>query len=585
MKLIKLNNLRFSYKTPDLKIQKLSQVIRQYTTKTAWGLDIGGHVLKAVKITKRGNELFVEDVCIIEYPPIPPTTNSLQSSCISDAIKAFLEKYNVSWRDNILVSVPGQLVLSRFLSIPPVNKKQLKNIIGYEVKQQIPFDVKDIVWNYHQINKKYSGTENIEIGLFASKRATLDNILSNITPFHLKLRVLQVTPLAICNFVYYDRQVDGLVLIINVETDNTDLIIIDGMNYWLRSIPHYLVDLELVKEIQRSTEYYKSINKDAINIKTILLMGSAFKDPHNIKFISDNFDYEVKLIKTLNNIKLSNKIDTKYFEENLLNLCVALGLAIQGVSSGLINTNLLPKEQIRAVELFNKRPYAIATLGCLAISFIVQLYGLHVQTSRINNSFSQHQNLLQSLKDLEKKYNNTNSNTQKSKSALELISSIDSNRFFWMEMLDKLCSLLPSNVTVSSMQSQWIDSNSTSTGNVAGQHGFFQPKRVETPLKTGTSNKVLLIVINGKSEEPSIGFIEEHILKPIQSLKLFDQKVPAFKNVEIVRDSCRQIDYKDKRGACIIFEIRWIVKTGEEILQETQSATSTPESSAQPAKS
>jgi type IV pilus assembly protein PilM len=564
---------------------KLIKLNKQYTTRTAWGLDIGAHVLKAVKITKRQNELFVEDVGIIKYSSIPSTSNSLQSSYISDAIKAFLEKYNVSRKDNILVSVPGQLVLSRFFSVPVVNKKQLKNIIGYEVKQQIPFDVKDIVWNYHQINKKYSGTENIEIGLFASKRATLDNILSNITPFHLKLSALQVTPLAICNFVCYDRQVDGPVLIINVETDNTDLIIIDGMNYWLRSIPHYLVDLELVKEIQRSIEYHKSLNKDTINIKAVLLMGSAFKDPRNIEFISNNFDYEVKLIKTLNNLKLSNKIDTKYLEGNLLDLCVALGLAIQGVSSGWINTNLLPQEQIRAVELFNKRPYAIATLGCLAISFIVQLCGLHVQTGRINNSFSQHQNLLQNLNDLEKKYNNINSDTQKSKSALEHISSIDSNRFFWMEMLDKLCSLLPSNVTMGSMQSQWVDSNSISTRNVARRQEFFQPKRAETPLKAVTSNKVLLIVINGKSEEPSMGFIEEHILKPIQSLTLFDQKVPAFKNVEIVRDSCRQIDYKDKRGACIIFEIRWIVKTREEILQETQSLTSTPESSAQPAKS
>ncbi len=585
MKLTKLNNLRFSYKTPNLRIQKLSQVIRQYTTKTAWGLDIGGHVLKAVKITKRQNELFVEDVDIIEYSSIPPTTNSLQSSCISDAIKIFLEKYNVSWRDNILVSIPGQLVLSRFFSVPAVTNKQLKNIIGYEVKQQIPFDIKDIVWSYHQINKKYPETENIEIGLFASRRATLDNILSNITPFHLKLSALQVAPLAICNFVCYDRQVDGPVLIINVETDNTDLIIIDGMNYWLRSIPHYLVDLELVKEIQRSIEYHKSLSKDTINIKAVLLMGSAFKDPRNIEFISNNFDYEVKLIKTLNNLKLSNKIDTKYFEGNLLDMCVALGLAIQGVSSGWINTNLLPQEQIRAVELFNKRPYAITTLGCLAISFIVQVCGLHVQTGQINNSFSQHQNLLQNLKNLEMKYNNINSKTKENKSALELISSIDSNRFFWIEMLDKLCSLLPSNVTMGSMQSQWVDSNSISTRNVDGRQEFFQPEKAETPLNAGTSNKVLLIVINGKSEEPSMGFIEENILKPIQSLTLFDQKVPAFKNVEIVRDSCRQIDYKDKRGACIIFEMRWIVKTREEILQETQSLTSTTESSAQPAKS
>ena len=77
--------------------------------------------------------------------------------------------------------------------------------------------------------------------------------------------------------------------------------------------------------------------------------------------------------------------------------------------------------------------------------------------------------------------------------------------------------------------------------------------------------------IKGESKEPTISFIEEHILKPIKDLSLFDQKVPAFKKVEIVPGSCRQIEHKDDRGTRICFEIRWIVKPQDEIRTEPES--------------
>ena len=77
--------------------------------------------------------------------------------------------------------------------------------------------------------------------------------------------------------------------------------------------------------------------------------------------------------------------------------------------------------------------------------------------------------------------------------------------------------------------------------------------------------------IKGESSEPRMGFIEENVLKPIQKLTLFDQRVPAFKNVEIVPGSCRQVDRKNGGEGCISFEIRWIVKSQDEIQSETQS--------------
>lgn len=88
--------------------------------------------------------------------------------------------------------------------------------------------------------------------------------------------------------------------------------------------------------------------------------------------------------------------------------------------------------------------------------------------------------------------------------------------------------------------------------------------------KPAASQKLLLMGLKGESREPSMGFIEEHILKPIQKVILFDQKVPAFKNVEIVPGSCRQVEYSNGWGGYISFEIRWVVKSYNEIQSETE---------------
>ncbi|HHT9144838.1 MAG: pilus assembly protein PilM [Candidatus Brocadiaceae bacterium] len=572
--MIKLRQLRFAPKIRGFDTQKLSQALKHYRAKTAWGLDIGSHALKAVKITQTSGALLIEDADIIEYPVFKPDVNFLQSQHIKEAIQIFLAKHHIAKTDNVLVSIPGQFVLSRFTTVPPVDKKQLKDVVSYEAKQQIPFDLKDIVWDYQQLSEQVPATEGIEIGLFASKRTTLDQILTNIVSLMPGLTALQVSPLAIANLIFFDRQVDGPSIIINIETENTDIVVVDSLHLWLRSITLSTVDADLVKEIQRSMEYYKSLTKEEVHFKSILLMGNRFKDANNVKFITDNFTYEVKVLKTLNNLKLSDKINPDFLNENLVNMGVALGLALQGLGAGRININLLPLEQIKAAEISRKKPYAMATLCCLALILVIQYIGLHIRINHLRDSNNYHQNVLQNIKELEKKYKSAETLAQTYKSALDLVSSIDASRFFWMEALDKLLSLIPQNVAITSINSSWLSADTLQTKDAEKQttkSNFFQAKKASEPAKPGSSKKLLLMGIKGESKEPRMGFIEENVLKPLQKLSLFDQKVPAFKNVEIAPGSCRQIDRKNDREGCISFEIRWIVKSQDEIQSETQS--------------
>ncbi|MFN3533228.1 MAG: pilus assembly protein PilM, partial [Candidatus Brocadia sp.] len=502
---MKFRHLHIPTKIRSFGVQKLSHTLAQYRTKTAWGLDIGGRVLKAIKITWTSGRLLVEDMDIVEYSALPSDVNFLQSPGIKEAIQTFLAKHHIARTDNVILSIPGQFVLSRFTTIPPVDKKQLKNIVSYEAKQQIPFDLKDVVWDYQQLTGQVPGTESIEIGLFAAKRVTLDQLLTNVSPLGSRLTAIQASPLAISNFIFFEKQIDGLTIIINQETENTDLIIIDDRYFWLRSIPISTVDTDLVKEIQRSMEYYKSLTKEAVHFKTLFLMGNKFKDPLNVKYIADNFAYEVKVLKALNNLELSGNISPAYFSGNVLLLGVALGLALQGIGLGRIKINLLPQELIRATEISKKKPYAIATLGCLALSLIIQYCGFHIQISRLHDSGDRHQKVLQDIKELERRYKNAANLAQTSKSALDLISSIDSARFIWMEVLDKLLSLIPDNVSITSIQSSWIDAAALKTEGATKQtpSGSSQTKKPAAPAKSGTSKKLLLMGIKGESKEPS----------------------------------------------------------------------------------
>ncbi len=577
---MKLPYIHMRLKKPDFLISKASRAFKQNKIINVWGLDIGGEALKAVRIVQTIDGMCIDDVDIIDYKAIPHDVTFLQSTGIQEAIQTFLTRHTITKNDKIVVSIPGQFVLSRFITVPPVDKKQLKNIVSYEARQQIPFDLKDIVWDFQQLSEQLPDAEGIEIGLFASKRTTVDHIVTNISPLKPYLGALQVSPLAIANFVLFDQQVDGPTIIVNGEAENTDIIIVDNQHLWLRSIPIFTVDASLMKEIQRSMEYYKSLTKEDVLFKNLLLMGNKFKDPAAVKYITDNFIHEVKFLKTLNILKVSQKIPPACLDENLSNFGIALGLALQGMGFGSLRINLLPQEYAKELEISRKKPYAVAALGCLALAIIIQYAGSRMQIAHLRKSNDYHQKILNKVEDFEKNYKNLETLAQTNKSLLDLVSSVDSSRFFWMEATDKLLSVIPGNVSVISIQSSWIDADAlkyitesargAETARQQTSAAFFQAKKPSALVKAGVSKKALLMGIKGESREPSKSFIEEHVLKPIQNLSLFDQKVPAFKNVEIVPGSCRQVD-KEGIGSYICFEIRWIVKSSDEIQQETKS--------------
>jgi len=57
--------------------------------------------------------------------------------------------------------------------LPPVETKKIPDIVRYEARQQIPFDLNDVVWDYQRMGGgavEEGFALETEVGLFAMKR-------------------------------------------------------------------------------------------------------------------------------------------------------------------------------------------------------------------------------------------------------------------------------------------------------------------------------------------------------------------------------------------------------------------------------
>ena len=103
------------------------------------------------------------------------------------------------WRSR----VSGQSGLARFIKLPPVESKKIPDIVKYEARQQIPFALEDVVWDYQQMaggSEEDGFALETEVGLFAMKR---DQVYRALKPFEdagIEVDIMQLTPLAIYNY-------------------------------------------------------------------------------------------------------------------------------------------------------------------------------------------------------------------------------------------------------------------------------------------------------------------------------------------------------------------------------------------------
>ncbi|QDT68165.1 Competence protein A [Planctomycetes bacterium MalM25] len=394
----------------------------------AWGIDIGQSALKALRCRPHESDdgrLVVEAFDYIEYPKLLSQPDADPEELVREALATFLERNELKG-DRVAVSVPGQAGLARFIKLPPVEAKKIPDIVKYEARQQIPFQLEDVVWDYQPLaggSQDEGFALETEIGLFAMKRDQVARSLDPLTRAGVEVDYIQLAPLALYNYCCFDNLPDQSetvydpenpppsVAVLSLGVDTTDLVITNGFRVWQRSIQiggsHFTKALtkelkltfskaehlkknaakaedpkavfqamrpvfsDLVAEIQRSIGFCTSNNAWAQEISEIIAVGNAMKLPGLQRYLAQNLEAPVKPIEEFEALAGGSVTAQPVFQQNHLSFPVAYGLCVQALDRAGMSTNLLPDEIITQRLIRAKKPWAVAAAAALMLGLAV----------------------------------------------------------------------------------------------------------------------------------------------------------------------------------------------------------------------
>lgn len=390
--------------------------------RSVWGIDIGQSALKALRCryVPETGRLQADAFAFIEYPKILSQPDAEPVELVREALSQFVSRHSVKG-DKVALSVSGQNGLAKFIKLPPVEPKKIPDIVKYEAKQQIPFDLKDVIWDYQQLSGGSSEggySTDTEVGLFAMKRDQVYRALAPLQAAKIEVDLVQLSPLAVFNALLFDQKEllgDGTesTVIVSMGTDTTDLVITNGQRVWQRSIPtggsaftkaltkemkltfakaeHLKRNVaqspdgkaamaamkntfqDFASEINRSLNYYRNIDKKA-SITRFVGLGNPFRLPTLQKFLASQLEKPFDVITNFSRMDGAEVVNDPTFQANLASFAVCYGLVAQGVGQSRVFTNLVPKELVADRMIREKKPWAVAGLAAVMIGCMANYY-------------------------------------------------------------------------------------------------------------------------------------------------------------------------------------------------------------------
>ena len=397
---------------------------------TVWGIDIGQAGLKALQL--RYNEASQQVIAVgfdfIQHPKILSQPDAIPAELIKEALTTFLTRNAASLKGaQIGFVVPSNTSIVKFIQLPPVEASKVGDIVKYEARQQIPFDLNDVIWDWQTMGggiQEGGYMLDSEVGLVAMKKEALQHHLRPFNDLKMEIDTIQAVPLAMFNFMSFDQfgqrvadpvvERDGYTVLLDMGADTTTMLVSNGRKIWQRNIsiggnqftraltkemkltfaksehlkcnatkapdPKAVFQAlrpvfnDYVSEIQRSIGFFSSVNRDA-KIEKILAIGNGFKLAGLQKFLQQNLQYDVERVETFAGLAGDAVLSQPLFQENAMSFAVAYGLGLQMLKQTTMHTSLLPPEIRTARMIRRKKPWALATAAILLLGLCLSTVG------------------------------------------------------------------------------------------------------------------------------------------------------------------------------------------------------------------
>lgn len=161
------------------------------------GLDIGSEVIRVAQIKPAADPVLIKfgqqktEGCLVDGEP---TDVDALATAISDLWK----KAGIAER-RVILGISNQKVIVRLLTMPYMEKDDLKSAIQFQAQDNIPIPIEETILDYQVIND-FTNKDNertVQVVLVAAQKEMIQNHISALEKAHLRPYVVDVSSFAL----------------------------------------------------------------------------------------------------------------------------------------------------------------------------------------------------------------------------------------------------------------------------------------------------------------------------------------------------------------------------------------------------
>lgn len=192
-------------------------------------LNLGSQRLSGAIFSKAGGDLVLKKYEFVDMPG-DPTVDATRIPQLKIALQELVERLKLKG-SSVWYCVAGHTVFNRFVKLPPVQDDRVAQIVEFEARQNVPFPINEVVWDYEFAN---DGSGETEVVLVAMKSDALNEINDQVASAKALTSGVDVAPLALYNaFRYSYPDVDEPSVVIDLGARSTNLVFVEKGRFFI----------------------------------------------------------------------------------------------------------------------------------------------------------------------------------------------------------------------------------------------------------------------------------------------------------------------------------------------------------------
>ncbi len=433
----------------------------------------------------------------------------------------------------VRITLPSQSTFSRMVKVPSMGGTELAQTVTHEAKQNIPYPMEEVVWDYRIVFE--SETHDPEVLIVAAKTDVLEDWTATVNATGLRPGGIELSNVALLNaFRYNYGEPEGCSLLIDLGARTTNLLFIEAGKFFLRTISSggstltasvakefgesfFMAESRKVKtgfigqganyaeaedpdqaklakvlrnaatrlhaEVARSVSFYRSQQGGAAP-QCVYLCGGGSSVELMREFWEEKLGIEVELFNPLRCVAVTSPAKAEEMARVAPLLGEHVGLALQSALVCPVSINLLPPA-VKRKKVFGQ--YALV-VGLAAVCTCAPLlaWGLHLKRGAQLAS-EKANGLIKEIEDAKKWDKEIKTVREKVQGTLKLAAPLEKavvDRRYWVTLLDSIHHCLPKELV-------WLTSLELLKPALPNQPGMPISAPQSPPQKPGTLRLML----------------------------------------------------------------------------------------------